>query len=187
MTSCLFTCQLRDLSQNFPRRTPPPPTDNCVFVLRTVKKILITAISENSSFLAKSLVVGSGSVALAEINVYRLSRIGSEPHHHSKINTSRKVSQNKKPYMSEGGRTHTVGSVRTLGCVLGVDVQVLQQNRLQNTNIRIMCLYRGWGQVHCPNKYIYFPMAKYENFQTAKYSLSNTNFKTLIYAAIHML
>ena len=34
---------------------PPPPTDNCVFVLRTVKKILITAISENSSFLAKSL------------------------------------------------------------------------------------------------------------------------------------
>ena len=52
--SCLFTCQLRDLSQKFPRRTPP--TDNCVFVLRTVKKILITAISENSSFLAKSLV-----------------------------------------------------------------------------------------------------------------------------------
>ena len=32
--------------------------DNCVFVLRTVKKILITAISENSSFLAKSLVAG---------------------------------------------------------------------------------------------------------------------------------
>ena len=49
----MFTCQLRDLSRNFPRKTP---TDNCVFVLRTVKKILITAISENSSFLAKSLV-----------------------------------------------------------------------------------------------------------------------------------
>ena len=32
-----------------------PPPDNCVFILRTVKKILITAISENSSFLAKSL------------------------------------------------------------------------------------------------------------------------------------
>ncbi len=32
-----------------------PPTDNCWFFLRTVKKILITAISENSSFLAKSL------------------------------------------------------------------------------------------------------------------------------------
>ena len=51
--SCLFTCQLRDLSRNFPRRTPP--TDNWVFFFRTVKKILITAISENSSFLAKSL------------------------------------------------------------------------------------------------------------------------------------
>ena len=33
-----------------------PPTNNCFF-LRTVKKILITAISENSSFLAKSLSV----------------------------------------------------------------------------------------------------------------------------------
>ena len=52
--SCLFACQLRELSRNFPRRTPP--TDNCIFVLRTVKKILITAISENSSFLAKSLL-----------------------------------------------------------------------------------------------------------------------------------
>ena len=50
--SCLFTCQLRDLSRNFPRRTPPQIT---VFFLGTVKKILITAISENSSFLAKSL------------------------------------------------------------------------------------------------------------------------------------
>ena len=40
----------------FPAGPPPPPTDNCVFVLRTVKKILITAISENSSFLAKSLL-----------------------------------------------------------------------------------------------------------------------------------
>ena len=48
--SCLFTCQLRDLSRNFPRRTPP--TDNWFFL---ELKILITAISENSSFLAKSL------------------------------------------------------------------------------------------------------------------------------------
>ena len=52
--SCLFTCQLRDLSRNFPRRTPP--TDNCGF-FRTVKKKIITAISENSSFLAKSLIL----------------------------------------------------------------------------------------------------------------------------------
>ena len=51
--SCLFTCQLRDLYRNFPRSTPPP-TDNCFF-FRAVKKILITAIPENSSFLAKSL------------------------------------------------------------------------------------------------------------------------------------
>ena len=33
-----------------------PPPQITVFFLRTVKKILITAISENSSFLAKSLI-----------------------------------------------------------------------------------------------------------------------------------
>ena len=59
--SCLFTCQLRDLTRNFPCRTPPPPTDNCGF-FRTVKNILITAISENSSFLAKSLWRGGSQV-----------------------------------------------------------------------------------------------------------------------------
>ena len=41
--SCLFTCQLRDLSRNFPRRTPP-----------------------NSSFLAKSLPPGVPSVIVLE-------------------------------------------------------------------------------------------------------------------------
>ena len=34
-----------------------PPTDNCIFFLRTVKKKLITAILENSSFLAKTLCI----------------------------------------------------------------------------------------------------------------------------------
>ena len=52
--SCLFTCQLRDLSPNFTSRTPPPQITG--FFFRTVKKILITTISENSSFLAKSLL-----------------------------------------------------------------------------------------------------------------------------------
>ena len=52
--SYLFTCQLRDLSRIFPRRTPPPPQITMGFFLE-LKQILITAISENSSFLAKSL------------------------------------------------------------------------------------------------------------------------------------
>ena len=37
-----------------------PPTDNCIFFLRTVIFFLITAILENSSFLAKTLGVGPG-------------------------------------------------------------------------------------------------------------------------------
>ena len=54
--SCLFTIHVNCVTylEIFP--AGPPPTDNCVFILRTVKKILITAISENSSFLAKSLI-----------------------------------------------------------------------------------------------------------------------------------
>ena len=63
--SCFLTCQLRDLSRIFPAG---PPTDNCFF-LENCKKILITAISENSSFLAKSLLLPTGKPPLRGITV----------------------------------------------------------------------------------------------------------------------
>ena len=49
----------------FPRRIPP--TDNCIFFLRTVKKKLITAILENSSFLAKTLLAFVVCLAIVDV------------------------------------------------------------------------------------------------------------------------
>ena len=75
---------------------PPTPTDNCVFVLRTVKKILITAISENSSFLAKSLNPGDCNYcpeAVTEHFSVKLTRV----YVHNKPTFSSYISQMQHP------------------------------------------------------------------------------------------